>query len=52
MPRLTPLHWKVLECVFQKGGFNFYKQEGSHRVYVKKGIARPLVIPTYKDVGG
>jgi predicted RNA binding protein YcfA (HicA-like mRNA interferase family) len=51
MPRLTPLHWKVLECVFQKDGFDFYKQEGSHRVYVKKGIARPLVIPTYKDVG-
>jgi predicted RNA binding protein YcfA (HicA-like mRNA interferase family) len=51
MPRLTALHWKVLECIFQKDGFNFYKQEGSHRVYTKEGIMRPLVIPTYKDVG-
>jgi predicted RNA binding protein YcfA (HicA-like mRNA interferase family) len=50
MPRLTALHWKVLECIFEKDGFEFDRQEGSHRVYLKKGIPRPVIIPTYKDV--
>jgi predicted RNA binding protein YcfA (HicA-like mRNA interferase family) len=50
MPRLTALHWKTLECIFKKNGFVLYRQEGSHRVYVKEGVFRPIVIPTYKDV--
>jgi predicted RNA binding protein YcfA (HicA-like mRNA interferase family) len=50
MPRLTALHWKVLECIFEKDGFVYDRQEGSHRVYVKKGIPRPIIIPTYEDV--
>ena len=50
MPRITSLSWKVLECIFQKDGFVFHRQESSHRAYVKKGIARPLIIPAYKDV--
>jgi len=50
MPRLTPLHWKVLECIFLKDGFTYERQVGSHRTYSKKGVARPLVLPTYKEV--
>lgn len=50
MPRITPINWKVLECIFLKAGFIFKRQEGSHRSYVKKGILRPIVIPTYKEV--
>jgi hypothetical protein len=26
------------------------RQEGSHRSYVKEGIARPIVIPTYTEL--
>jgi predicted RNA binding protein YcfA (HicA-like mRNA interferase family) len=51
MPRIVPLPWKVLECIFQKDGFVLHRQESSHRAYVKKGVLRPLIIPTYKDVG-
>ncbi len=51
MPRIVSLHWKTLECIFQKDGFTFERQEGSHKVYTKKGVARPIIIPTYKDVG-
>ncbi len=36
-------------CIFE-GGFRFARQEGSHRSYVKQGISRPIVIPTYKEV--
>ena len=50
MPRLTPVHWKILECIFLKAGFKLARQESSHRSYVKPGISRPIVIPTYKEV--
>jgi len=50
MPRVTPVHWRLLERVFLAAGFRFVRQEGSHRSYVKPGIARPVVIPTYDEV--
>jgi len=50
LTRITPVHWKQLERVFLAHGFRFVRQEGSHRSYVKKGIARPIVIPTYAEV--
>ncbi|HOT90188.1 MAG TPA: type II toxin-antitoxin system HicA family toxin [Anaerolineae bacterium] len=50
MPKLTPVHWRKLEKVFLAAGFRFARQQGSHRSYVKAGIARPLVIPTYDEV--
>ena len=50
MPRLTPVYWKVLECIFKEAGFVFVRQESTHRSYVKAGIARPVVIPTYKEI--
>ena len=50
MPRLTPIHWRVLEQVFLVAGFRFVRQQGSHRSYVKPGIARPIVIPTYDEI--
>lgn len=51
MPRLTPVHWKVLECIFLRAGFVFERQKGDHRAYVKDGVFRPVVIPTYPEVG-
>jgi len=50
MPRITPIHWRKLESVFLACGFHFARQEGSHRSYVKPGIPRPIVIPTYDEV--
>jgi len=47
MPRLTPITWKVLECIFVKDGFAFERQIGSHRTYSKPGIMRPVVIPVH-----
>jgi predicted RNA binding protein YcfA (HicA-like mRNA interferase family) len=45
--RLTPIHWKILECVILAHGFKFDRQKGSHRSYTKPGVTRPVVIPTY-----
>lgn len=50
MPRITPVHWRRLEQVFLATGFRFARQEGSHRSYVKPGVLRPIVIPTYDEV--
>jgi len=50
MSRITPVKWKTLECIFEKDGFVFDRQEGDHRSYIKEGIPRPVVIPTYKEI--
>ncbi len=50
MPRLTPEHWRVLKCIFQKAGFKRDRTAGSHMCLVKPGVARPVVIPKYKEV--
>jgi predicted RNA binding protein YcfA (HicA-like mRNA interferase family) len=36
--------------VFVQAGFVFARQQGSHRSYVKPGVARPVVIPCYDEV--
>jgi len=36
-----------LEGVLLAAGSIFTRQEGSHRSYIKPGIPRPIVIPTY-----
>jgi predicted RNA binding protein YcfA (HicA-like mRNA interferase family) len=50
MPKFTPVDWKTLERIFVAAGFQFSRQEGSHRSYVRQGAARPVVIPTYSEV--
>jgi len=50
MPKIVPVHWKVLEKVFLRSGFRFVRQEGSHRCYVKEGVIRPVVIPAHPQV--
>ncbi len=50
MPKILPQDWQVVERIFLADGFLFKRQKGSHRAYVKPGIARPVVIPTYNEV--
>ena len=50
MPKFAPEHWRRVEAVFLAAGFQFARQEGSHRSYVKPGVSRPVVIPAYKEV--
>jgi predicted RNA binding protein YcfA (HicA-like mRNA interferase family) len=38
MPRLTPVKWQILECIFMKDGFVFERQEGDHRAYSKENV--------------
>jgi len=50
MPKFAPVDWKTLERIFVAAGFQFVRQEGSHRSYLKSGVARPVVIPTYREI--
>lgn len=50
MPRIVPVSWRILERMFLRAGWQFARQEGSHRSYTKPGIARPIVIPAYDEV--
>jgi predicted RNA binding protein YcfA (HicA-like mRNA interferase family) len=51
MSRLTPLPWKKLVCVFAQLGYKQAGQKGSHLKMEKPGVARPLIIPKYEEVG-
>ena len=50
MPKIVPIHWRRLEKVVLSVGFQFARQEGSHRSYTKPGVLRPIIIPTYDEV--
>ena len=50
MPKFAPVDWRTLERIFLAAGFRFARQEGSHRSYLKPGVVRPVVIPTYTEV--
>jgi len=49
--RLTPLAWEKIACVFGKLGYRTAGQKGSHIKLEKPGVARPLIIPRYNEVG-
>jgi predicted RNA binding protein YcfA (HicA-like mRNA interferase family) len=49
--RLTPLPWSKLVCVFEQLGCRRAGQKGSHIKLEKAGVARPLIIPRYDEVG-
>jgi predicted RNA binding protein YcfA (HicA-like mRNA interferase family) len=51
MSRLRPLHWRKLICVFQQIGYRQAGQKGSHLKLEKPGVARPLIVPKYDEVG-
>lgn len=50
MAAIRPVHFQDLIRVFEQDGFCFDRQEGDHRIYVKAGVKRPIVIPTYRAV--
>lgn len=51
MPRLTPLPWGKLVCVFEQIGYRRAGQKGSHIKLEKPGMPRPLIVPKYGSVG-
>ncbi|MBU1034713.1 type II toxin-antitoxin system HicA family toxin [Patescibacteria group bacterium] len=42
---MKPIHWKKFEKFLFKVGCEFRREKGDHRVYKKRGLLRPIVIP-------
>jgi hypothetical protein len=52
--RLAPTSWRRLKCVFEADSFVFEKRSRrgtSHWVGEKAGVARPVIIPEYDEIG-
>lgn len=47
---MNPINYKKLICIFKKLGFKVNRQKGSHIMMTKKGVKRPIVIPTYDEI--
>lgn len=47
----TSLPWHRLVCVFEQIGYRQAGQKGSHIKLEKPGVARPLIVPKYDEVG-
>jgi predicted RNA binding protein YcfA (HicA-like mRNA interferase family) len=50
MSRITAIPAWKLRKVMEKAGFKCVRTEGDHCVYVKPGVARPVVIPDWDEV--
>ena len=50
MPRITPIPAGKLRKVMENVGFRCVRTEGDHFVYVRPGVARPVVIPDWDEV--
>ena len=50
MPPIRPVHYRLLVALLEKDGYVFDRQRGDHLIYIKAGVARPLVIPAYSEV--
>jgi predicted RNA binding protein YcfA (HicA-like mRNA interferase family) len=44
---IRPIGWRKFEEFVLSCGFEFERQKGSHRVYKKKDVLRPLIIPAH-----
>lgn len=50
MPHLAPIDWKEFEKFLLYVGCTFQRQKGSHRIYWRIGLNRPIVLPTYSKL--
>jgi len=45
MAHLTPIHWRKFEKFLLFIGCHFSREKGDHRIYWRKNLSRPIVIP-------
>jgi predicted RNA binding protein YcfA (HicA-like mRNA interferase family) len=50
MPKISPIPAKKLMRLFERAGFSCVRIEGDHYVYTKDGVARPIVIPDWREI--
>lgn len=45
MASLAPIHWQKFEKFLLHEGCHFKREKGDHRVYQRKGLNRPIIVP-------
>ena len=45
MPKITAIHWQKFEKFLFEVGCVFKREKGDHRIYWRKGLSRPMVLP-------
>lgn len=45
MAKLAPIHWRRFEKFLLYVGCTFTREKGDHRIYVRDGLIRPVVVP-------
>lgn len=50
MPELSPIKWKKFEKFLLYIGCVFKRQKGDHRIYWRKDLKRPIVLPMYDNL--
>jgi predicted RNA binding protein YcfA (HicA-like mRNA interferase family) len=50
MPKIGPVSYRILVCIFQLAGFACVREEGDHLIFTKADVLRPVVIPKYKSI--
>jgi len=50
MPKISPIHWKKFEKFILFVGCDFSRQKGSHRIYWREDLKRPIVFPADEEL--
>lgn len=50
MGRIALVHYKIFVKVVEFVGCVYARTEGSHQVYKRSDLARPVIIPKYKSL--
>ena len=50
MPKIPSHGWREAAKVLKAFGFAVGREHGSHIIFEKEGIARPVVLPKYADI--
>jgi predicted RNA binding protein YcfA (HicA-like mRNA interferase family) len=50
MTKIVDIHWRRFEKYLQSKGFVFLRQKGSHRIYSKEGLKRPLILTCHNTL--
>mgnify|MGYP001953191029 CR=1 FL=1 len=45
MPKISSIHWKRFEKFLLFVGCEFEREKGDHRIYWRKNLTRPVVVP-------
>jgi predicted RNA binding protein YcfA (HicA-like mRNA interferase family) len=50
MRAMKPVSWRDFDRVLKAAGCFYVRQVGSHRIYQRPGLERPVVVPQRKEM--